>query len=59
MYFQLCESIQWLADLCNLPPDLTVSYLKDCIEGFLMEEYYTPVLQNLRKRKMLGHVHQV
>ena len=56
---QLCECMEWLSDLTNISPDLTVSYLKDSLDGVLMEHYYTPVLQNLRKRKTLGHLHQV
>ena len=56
---QLCECMEWLSDLTAVSPSLTISYLKDCIDAVLMEHYYTPVLQNLRKRKILGHLHQV
>lgn len=53
---KVCEGIKWLGEQSLLPRPLTVWYLKDCIEEGLLRFYHTPVQQNLKERKLLGHL---
>ncbi|KAJ8301861.1 hypothetical protein KUTeg_020848 [Tegillarca granosa] len=55
---KLCDILQWLASEYPVFPDLQVKLIKDYIDDFLLDQYFTPVLYNLKRRKLHGYLHQ-
>ncbi|XP_052780533.1 germinal-center associated nuclear protein-like [Mya arenaria] len=55
---KLCVHLQWLAEKCQPPPELEVTYLRDFLEKALLKFYYTPVQNNAKQRKVLGYLEQ-
>ncbi|KAL5015152.1 hypothetical protein ScPMuIL_009422 [Solemya velum] len=54
----LHDALCWLAKHHPPVPKLQLKFVRDFVEDFLLEEYYTPVLQNLRYRQQHGYLHQ-
>ncbi|XP_064604912.1 germinal-center associated nuclear protein-like isoform X2 [Liolophura sinensis] len=55
---RVAECIRWLSEHYTVPVDLKSSRLLSLLEETLASEFYQPVLQNLKQRKLEGHLHQ-
>ncbi|XP_041348525.1 germinal-center associated nuclear protein-like isoform X1 [Gigantopelta aegis] len=55
---KMSKGLQWLASMLPSAPPLLCQPVKEYVEDFLLEEYFTPVLQNLKLRKFHRLLHQ-
>ena len=56
---QVTEAVKFLASKVPEPPDLRRQPLGDLVEDVLTQHFFTPVLQDLKRRQQLGKLHQV
>ncbi|KAK6177359.1 hypothetical protein SNE40_015477 [Patella caerulea] len=55
---QLCSCVKWLGRNMPAPPAIQSKSLQEFLNDVLLEEYFTPVLQDLRSRKNKKLLHQ-
>ncbi|XP_062617863.1 germinal-center associated nuclear protein-like [Saccostrea cucullata] len=55
---KLSDIVRWLTEHSPDPPSLRVQYCRTVVEDFLQEQFYRPVLYNLKQRKLTGYLHQ-
>ncbi|XP_050414812.1 germinal-center associated nuclear protein isoform X2 [Patella vulgata] len=55
---QLCFCVKWLGRNMPAPPSIQSKSLQEFLNDVLLEEYFTPVLQDLRSRKNKKLLHQ-
>ena len=56
---QVTEAVKFLASKVPEPPDLRRQPLGDLVEDVLAQHFFTPVLQDLKRRQQLGKLHPV
>ncbi|XP_061179067.1 germinal-center associated nuclear protein-like [Saccostrea echinata] len=55
---KLSESVRWLMEHSPEPPGLRVQHCRAVVEDFIQDQFYRPVLYNLKQRKLSGYLHQ-
>lgn len=57
--WQLSESVVWLVEHMAELPTLLTARVDNYVEELLLQEYFDPVLHNLRRNKERHTLHQV